>query len=197
LLAVLTQLGFQVAPLSARVRIDRPRDYIPPRTHLFLRVELAGESYLTDVGVGALSLTQALRLDCIAPQQTPHETRRIVRDGSSLFHQALLGDTWSDVCEFTLEEMPLIDRELGNWYTSTHPDSGFRARLIATRARPDGARVTLLNRELKHRDRTGRAETIPVSSAAHRLELLDQHFGLRFSPGTQFGPPGAPWAMES
>src|SRR4051812_30275357 len=29
-LAVLEQLGFRVAPLSARVRLDRPRDFIPP-----------------------------------------------------------------------------------------------------------------------------------------------------------------------
>ncbi len=133
MLVVLAQLGFQVAPLSARVRIDRPRDFIPPRTHLFLRVEIGGESYLTDVGVGALSLTSALHLDSGEQQQTPHETRRIVRAGSSLFHQALLGETWSDVCKFTLEEMPPIDRELGNWYTSTHPASGFRARMIASR----------------------------------------------------------------
>jgi len=60
-LEALTALGFQVSPLSARVRIDRPRQLLPPRTHLFLRVAIAGESWLTDVGVGALSLTRALR----------------------------------------------------------------------------------------------------------------------------------------
>ena len=42
LLAVLGELGFKVAPISARVRIDRPRDFTPPRTHVFLRVELEG-----------------------------------------------------------------------------------------------------------------------------------------------------------
>src|SRR6185369_9612361 len=60
-LHALEALGFRVRPLSARVRLDRPRDYTPPRTHMFLRVEIAGESWLTDVGVGGLSLTSALR----------------------------------------------------------------------------------------------------------------------------------------
>src|SRR4051812_14228187 len=34
LLAVLEALGFQVAPISARVRWQRPRDFTPPRTHV-------------------------------------------------------------------------------------------------------------------------------------------------------------------
>src|SRR5579871_6842774 len=55
-LGVLEALGYQVTPISARVRLQRPRDYIPPRTHLFARVELEGESWLADVGVGGLSL---------------------------------------------------------------------------------------------------------------------------------------------
>ena len=52
LLIVLEALGFQAVPISARVRWQRPRDFTPPRTHLFLRVELDGESWLADVGIG-------------------------------------------------------------------------------------------------------------------------------------------------
>jgi N-hydroxyarylamine O-acetyltransferase len=59
-LHVLATLGFDVRPLSARVRLDRPRSDTPPRTHMFLRVELGNESWLTDVGVGGLSLTAPL-----------------------------------------------------------------------------------------------------------------------------------------
>ncbi|MEO8551026.1 MAG: arylamine N-acetyltransferase, partial [Kofleriaceae bacterium] len=61
LLEVLTALGFHARPLSARVRWQRPRDYTPARTHLLVRVEL-DQSYLADVGVGAMSPTAALRL---------------------------------------------------------------------------------------------------------------------------------------
>ena len=121
LLMVLEALGFRVAPISARVRWQRPRDFTPPRTHVVLRVELDGTSWLTDVGVGGMSLTAALRLEADIEQATPHEPRRLLREGGRWFHQVRLGDAWHDVCEFTLEEMPAIDRELGNWYTSAHP----------------------------------------------------------------------------
>lgn len=193
LLHVLERLGYQVAPLSARVRLQRPRDFIPPRTHVFLRVELDGETWLTDVGVGGLSLTSAIRLNADGEQATPHESRRIVREGARLFHQVRFGDDWEDVCEFTLEEMPAIDRELGNWYTSAHPQSHFKNRLIVARAAPEGARLTLLNDELKIRRRDGRAESHTIKTPDELLELLERHFGLSFPAGTRFGPPGSPW----
>src|SRR6185369_6798280 len=92
LLQVLEAVGFAVKPISARVRLQRPRDFIPPRTHLFLRVELEGESWLADVGIGSLSLTSAIRLNTDAEQSTAHEPHRIAREGNLLFHQARLGD---------------------------------------------------------------------------------------------------------
>jgi N-hydroxyarylamine O-acetyltransferase len=195
LLHALTSLGYEVRPLSARVRIDRHRDDTPPRTHMFLRVELDGTSWLTDVGVGGLSLTAPLRLTTDALQETPHEPRRIVREGDRWFHQARLGETWADVCEFTGEEMPPIDREVANWFTSAHPASHFRNRMIVARAAPDGRRITLLNRELKLRDRDGRAETQVIESAPALLDVLAQHFGLHFPAGLRFGGGASPWPV--
>jgi N-hydroxyarylamine O-acetyltransferase len=192
-LHVLQELGFQVAPLSARVRLDRPRDFTPARTHLFLRVELNGESWLTDVGVGALSLTCAIRLVTDIEQSTPHETRRIVHEDGRYFHQARLGNEWVDVYEFTLEEMPRIDREVGNWYTSTHPDSHFKNRLIVARAAPNGVRLTVLNDVFSVRQRDGHAEKRPLQSPEALLEVLAKHFDLKFPAGTRFGAAGAIW----
>src|ERR1700755_1029602 len=62
-LRVLSALGFEVTPLAARVRIDRPRDFVPPRTHVLLKVALDGAFWLTDVGIGANSFTSALRFE--------------------------------------------------------------------------------------------------------------------------------------
>jgi N-hydroxyarylamine O-acetyltransferase len=192
-LRALRALGFAVAPLSARVRVQRPRDFTPPRTHVFLRVDLDGERWLADVGVGGLSPTAALRLDVDGEQPTPHEPRRIVREGALLFHQAKLGDEWVDVCEFTLEEMPPIDREVANWFTSAHPLSHFRNRLLAARALDDGGRVTLLNRELTVRARGGAATTRRLASPDELLEALATHFALHFPAGTRFECPALDW----
>ncbi|MBL8941547.1 MAG: arylamine N-acetyltransferase, partial [Myxococcales bacterium] len=80
LLFVLEALGFEAQPLSARVRLQRPRDFTPPRTHMFVRVWLEGRPWLADVGVGGLSPPAALRLDVVDEQATPPEPRRIVRE---------------------------------------------------------------------------------------------------------------------
>src|SRR5690606_12363648 len=101
--------------------------------------------------------------------KTPLEPRRLVMDGSwaslqlrapeaRIFHQAYFGGEWHDVCEFTLEPMPLIDRELANWFTSTHPHSHFRGALMVARSAPQG-RVTLLNNTLSFRRLGGTTET--------------------------------------
>jgi N-hydroxyarylamine O-acetyltransferase len=195
-LEVLRELGFQVAPLSARVRLQRPRDFTPPRTHVFIRVELAGESWLTDVGVGGLSLTSPLRLATAEEQSTLHEPRRILQEGGRFYHQVRFGADWQDVCEFTLEEMPPIDRELANWYTSAHPQSHLKNRLLVARAAPEGQRLSILNDEFTLRERHGTASTRKLTSAAELLEVLLKQFGLSFPPGTRFGGSADPWPTK-
>ncbi|MEZ4398899.1 MAG: arylamine N-acetyltransferase [Kofleriaceae bacterium] len=200
MLHVLGALGFEARPLSARVRIGRARDYTPARTHVFVRVELDDGPWLVDVGVGAWSLTSAIRLVVGDEQATPHEPRRLIAEGgwdglarrtpdARLFHQVRLGEAWQDVCEFTLEEMPEIDRVVGNWYTSAHPRSHFKDRLIAARATPTG-RLTLADAVLTRRAHDGSTVTHTAGSAAELLAMLDGEFGLRFPPGTRFATPG-------
>jgi N-hydroxyarylamine O-acetyltransferase len=192
LLAVLEALGFTVRPLSGRVRYQRPRDYTPARTHLFVRVEL-DTSWIVDAGVGAMSLTSALRLDTEDTQPTPHEPRRLIREAGRMFHQVQLAGAWHDVCEFTLEEMPPIDREVANWYTSAHPGSHFKSRLVVARALPDGGRIGLLNRELTLRGRDGHATHRTLATPDELLTVLADHFGLAFPSGTRFTCDALDW----
>ncbi len=179
LLLVLEAMGFEVAPLSARVKVGYPRGEITPRTHLVVRIKLEGQSYLADVGVGGLSPTAALKLELDVHQETPHETRRIVRDGDLYFHQALLGGQWEDVYQLTLEQMPLIDREVANWYTSTNPKSRFKNILMVAKAAPDGVRLTMLNDEFSVRDASGKATKTPIRNQSEMLDLLAEHFEVQ------------------
>lgn len=199
LMRVLTEIGFSVRPLSARVRVKIPRDVITPRTHLFLRVEIDGIPWWADVGVGGLSPTGPFRLDLLDTEQgTPHEPRRVVsvpRSPSPLyFHQAKLVDQWVDVHEFTLEEMPMIDREVGNCWTSTHPKSKFRQNLMLGIARRDGSRVSILNSEFTHRRGAEILQQFSITDPEQLLSLLEEWFGLKFPAGTRFGPPGMAWS---
>jgi N-hydroxyarylamine O-acetyltransferase len=193
LLLALQSLGFDVAPLSARVRWQRPRDFIPPRTHLFVRVRIDGETWLTDVGVGGVSLTSAIRLNDPKDQSTSHELRRIVHEEGCFFHQVRLGTEWHDVCEFTGEEMPAIDRELANWWTSTSPNSKFRQNLMVARAGKQGDRFTLNNGEYTHRRGAEILAQKTITSPEELLTVLADSFDLHFPAGTRFGPPGSLW----
>lgn len=192
MMRALTQLGYAVRPLSARVRQGRPRDVIPPRTHVFLEVTVDGAPWMVDVGVGGFSLTSALRMDTEDAQPTPHETRRLVRDGERWLHQVSLGETWMDLSEYTGEEMPAIDREIGNWFTSTHPASRFRTTLMVGLARPDGGRLTLLNRELTERTREGVVHTTIADHDA-LVALLAGRFGIAVPEGARIACEGLGW----
>jgi N-hydroxyarylamine O-acetyltransferase len=207
LLHVLLALGFTAVPISARVRLQRPRDFTPPRTHMFVRVELEGVSWLADVGVGALSPTAPLRLDSELEQPTPHEPRRLIRQGAwapgdrrdptaRIFHQVKLGGDWQDICEFTLEPMPEIDREVANWFTSAHPQSHFKNRLMAARGMPEG-RLTLLNRELTVRSGDGSAHSRLLRDQDELLAVLAAGFGIELPAATRFDCPWIDWSAAS
>jgi N-hydroxyarylamine O-acetyltransferase len=193
LLFLLTALGFDVTPLSARVRLQLPRDFTPPRTHVFLRVVVDGEAWLADVGIGGFSVASALRLAGAGEQATPHEPRRILHEDGRWFHQVKLGDAWTDVCEFTGEPMPEIDCELANWWTSTNPNSKFIQNLAVARAGPAGTRHAIRNREFTRRRGATILEQHAIASPEEMLALLARHFDLHFPAGTRFEWPGASW----
>lgn len=193
LLDVLSALGFEVTPLCARVRLKQPREFIPPRTHLFVKVDLAGQPWMVDCGIGGFSLTAAIQMAEEMEQPTPHETRRIIREGTRLFHQVRLNGRWEDIYEFSGEEMPLIDREMGNWWTSTHPESSFRQRLTVARASLDGTRRSILDREFTWRRGADILERYNIDTPGELLDVLAKHFDLHFPADARFGPPGSPW----
>ncbi len=98
-----------------------------------------------------------------------------------MVHQVEHGGEWFDVCEFTLEEMHPIDRELGNWYTSAHPDSYFGKAIMAARATENG-RVTISNQEFTRRANDGTKTSRTMANDAEILEVLASEFGIVLRP---------------
>ena len=89
------------------------------------------------------------------------------------------------VAELTLEEMPVIDRIVANWYTSTHPKSHFKSRLTVARATPTG-RIAILDDELSIRGADGRSEKQRIESPEHLLRVLDEHFGMSLTEAPRY-----------
>ena len=191
---VLEEIGFAVTPVGGRVTLRAAPGEVTPVTHMALRVDLDAGPVVADVGFGALSPTAALALVPGAAQDTPHEPRRITDLGGIYAHEAKLGETWTELYRFTLEEMHRADQELGNWWTSTHPTSRFRQVLMVARAAEDGARLTLTEEALTRRARDGTEEVTPVESLPQLLAILRRAFGLDYPEDTRLRVPGAPWA---
>lgn len=191
--AVLRAIGFAVTPLIARVRWQVPPDVGTGRTHMVLRVDVAGRAYLVDVGFGSIGPTAPLRLDTTDAQPTPHEPRRIVPLGSGeMMHQIGFGEVWQDVYRFSLDPPPGIDFEIGNWFSCTHPTANFVRNLIVARARRD-RRLSIHNREFIVRELDGRAHKSAIDSWPQLCELLAVHFDLQVDAARPFGPPEMPW----
>jgi len=173
---VLEKLGFEVKGLMARVMWFAPEGTITPRSHMILRVELDGCSYIADVGFGGLVLTAPLRLDILDDQATPHESMRLVRANGEICLQAGLGHEWRALYRFDLAEQLTIDYEGPNWYACTHPSSRFVNDLLVARA-PTGARYTLLNNQLSIRSIEGKKKQV-LHSADELRAVLEDVFGI-------------------
>lgn len=188
-LELLRHLGFDARAIGARVRLGVPdRSVLPRRTHLLIEVKVDGTTWLTDVGVGAASLTGALRLQPDIEQPTPHEPRRLQQEDDRWFHQILREGVWSDVYEFTRDDFPPVDRQLANWYTSTNPDSNFLTGLSVALARPRGERITLKDRVFTRYAADGTATRQTLVEDSSLLQVLGNVFGIQLPAGTRLLP---------
>lgn len=189
---VLTALGFRVTPLIARVRWQVPADVPTALTHMFLRVDLTEGPFLADVGFGSRSLYSPLALAYDREQSGSFEPRRLIRRDGVVVHQSPHEGAWSDVYQFHLDPAPHVDFEVGNWFTSTHPQSRFKQNLVAAIAGAD-CRHVLLNREVITRHADGRVDKRQIESPEELLAVLAGTFGLHLPAGTRFSAPNLSW----
>lgn len=191
---VLTALGYAPAPIGARVLMGGPPENLTHLTHLALVLPLDGARWLVDVGFGGLSPTAALRLEPGLEQDTAHGRYRLMPEGAEMVLQTKLDGAWFGLYRLTLAEMPFVDQELGNWWTSTHPTGGFRHRLAVARAAPGGVRLSLTETKFTRR-RNGDVENeTPIEHRTQVLALLRDAFGLDYPEDTRFALPGVAWA---
>ena len=156
-------------------------------------MDFADHAMLADVGFGSRSLYSPIVIALDREQSGNVEPRRLLARGADLMQQSFQDGAWADVYQFSLEPVPHVDFEVGNWFTCSHPQSRFKHNLILARA-GEGCRYGLLNRDFAIRYADGRAaEKRTINSPDELLALLAETFDLHFPPGTRFGPPGSPW----
>jgi N-hydroxyarylamine O-acetyltransferase len=177
--AALEAIGFEITGLAARVRWMSPPDSpLGPRTHMLLKVDLPGGTYLADTGFGACLLDAPLRFETGAKQRTPLGTYRLSERDGLFSLSAKRADGWRTMYVFNLEPQIQSDFELGNWYTSTSPLVPFTSRLIMERV--SGAkRYKLTGRRFMVEGRDGVTEVeLVIGSAAELGQILDEIFDV-------------------
>jgi len=135
--AALEEMGLGPVDLMlARVRIggtgdDRALD------HLLLRVTEGGRSWLADVGFGGGGLLDPVPFEIGVESDQSGWLYRLVEDGPELVLQVLQDGAWSDMYGFVPTPVPVIDVEVSNWYTATHPTSSFVTGVFVGRRSPE------------------------------------------------------------
>ncbi len=178
---VLDDLGFDVQRLAGRVVWMRQNDALPAQTHQVLSVLLPdGDGpYLVDVGFGGQTLTSPIRLLAGPVQQTRHEPYRLVEHAEGFELQAEIRGGWQPLYLLSPRPQPRIDLEVGSWYVSTHPASGFVVGLSVALV-TDDERWNLRGRNLAVHRADGTEKT-RFDTAAQVLEVLADRFGIDLS----------------
>jgi N-hydroxyarylamine O-acetyltransferase len=179
-LAALRAVGFDVIPCEARVRLGVMD--ISSRSHMLLLVRMEGAPWLCDVGFGGEGLLFPVPVDGQAHTQFQN-TYRVVEEGALRVLQSFHHGAWEDLYAFVPEARYSIDFEVGNHYTSTHPESRFVKTLTAQLPGPEVRRI-LRDRayaELRGDDASGRE-----LAAEDVIPVLREVFGIEVPEGTRF-----------
>ncbi|NMB82079.1 MAG: arylamine N-acetyltransferase [Ignavibacteria bacterium] len=173
---LLTQLGFNVDMLSARVYNHQKQELGPEFDHMTLLVHL-GKDYLIDVGFG-----DSFRI----PIEMPHG---LCNDISGHYKIFQIDQTNYQLKRYEEEEWKLqysftnISRKLSDYsemcdFQQDSPTSHFRTRMKCTLATPKG-RITLSDTSLTITE-NGQKSKIEVTTGNNFYNLLYNYFGIKF-----------------
>ena len=192
---MLGALGFANRPLLARVRLSLAEGYTPPRTHMLLLVELAGEQWIADAGFGG-SFVPPMRLEdgfsTTSHDGAAHRLRALPGGGGLggdwLLERAVPDrqddgrvareEDWRPQYSFELAEVAPDDLAAANHWTSTRKDTRFTTHHIASIVLADGF-ASLHDRKLTMH-RAGRSDMREIGGAEEYRLVLADLFGLSF-----------------
>ena len=115
-------------------------------------------------------------INAATPTPMPRSEIQLMNETKNWVLRARTPERVVDCWATTLEGDNLVDFELSNHFTATHPGSPFVNRLTL-RALTAGACVTVMNRDVTH-VRGDETSTTTLESRAALRTLLNEHFGF-------------------
>ncbi len=170
----LDAFGFERRPLLAR---SQRRVQPTSRTHLINLVRLHGREWIADPGFGPIQLRVPMPLERDRIEtQDGLKFRLIDGDDFGTMAQYYEDGEWKNWYSFDMEHVWPVDIELGNYFTSTHPDVYFTQARVAVRTIPFG-KITLMDFRLREYSNGDVTETMLESGPAY-LKSLERKFGI-------------------
>ncbi|OBB78468.1 arylamine N-acetyltransferase [Mycobacterium sp. 852014-52144_SCH5372336] len=175
---VLEALGYGVQRLAGRVVWMNQSGALPAQTHQVLAVRVPADDgpWLVDIGFGGQTLTSPIRLEAGPVQATRHEPYRLREHDEGFELEAEIRGQWQPLYTFETHPRPQIDLQVGSWYVSTFPESGFVTGLSVALV-TDDARWNLRGRNLAIHS-GGDTERVRLDTAADVLAELTGRFGI-------------------
>jgi N-hydroxyarylamine O-acetyltransferase len=174
--ALLRELGFEVAMLSAQVansQLEFSRDF----DHMTLMVTLNNEQWLADVGFGD-SFIEPLPF-AVSIEHLQRENRyRLVGDNQQrlVLERAQKNEDWQSQYRFSLQPYQYSDYSEMCAYHQTSPESHFTQQKICSRLTLRG-RISLSDMRFIITENGGRNER-PVKTEQEYAEILRDQFGI-------------------
>jgi len=183
LLRVLLDLGFEARAHLATVLLGASGEGSGRPDHMLLSVDIAGTTWLADVGFGGRLQTAPLKFRPDVEQPTPHGAYRILADGEAFRLDFQRGDAWVPAYLFTLD--PADDAAIAA-ALAPGPHSLLTEHLLAERASEAG-RIRLLDTRFSMEDETGRAERA-LGSVDEIRAALAAEFGIALPADERLDP---------
>jgi N-hydroxyarylamine O-acetyltransferase len=160
---------------AARVVLFAPRTDVP-RDHMFLTVAVNGAVFVVDPGFGPFSPRFPVPLVDGDIGQDDTKTHWMTHDGAFWTLHVPRDGRSAPGWMSTLEQENLVDFEVANHFTATHPRSPFINWIMLSAATPLG-RVNVMNRDITILDGNGLTPDRLADRAALRA-LSVEYFGF-------------------
>lgn len=172
--AILDDLGFVTRPLAARVLIGAPPDAELPLNHMVLTVDVAGVTWLADVGFGGNTMTAPLRLKADIEQETPNGRFRLTGGEPTWTLEAEVAGEWTALHAFELINRSIDEYRAMNDLTQV----SFRDDLRVARSEP-GVRYALRNNRFNIHRLGVETETRELNGTLEIRDVLTTSFGIQ------------------
>lgn len=175
LLGILGELDYTARAVPAAVTWPAPQSPAGPDQHLVLLIEIGGQTYLVDVGFGAMTPTAPLKLRADVEQATPHGNYRLLSEEGEWRLEAQQVEEWLPLYSFNPKAEGNF--EAANHYVSGDPASPLRRGLVAALS-PKDSRIALVGNALSVQPREGDNEQRQLTSLAEMRDVLSTSFGI-------------------